>query len=93
MHNIFFLAVRLGSEAAVWRGSKKHVLLLYDEKSLDKFRHRSSFLSSFHSLQACNVDKNELVHGYFSMIFIGNRGGSRDFEKGRRSMSTTMADR
>ena len=26
MHNILFIAVRLDSEAAVWRGSEKHVL-------------------------------------------------------------------
>ena len=26
MNNILLVAVRLGSEAAVWRGSEKHVL-------------------------------------------------------------------
>ena len=26
MHNILFIAMRLGSEAAVWRGSEKYVL-------------------------------------------------------------------
>ena len=43
MHNILLIAVRLGSEAAVWRGSEKYVLL-YDEKSYEKFQQRSSFL-------------------------------------------------
>ena len=36
MHNILLAAVRLGSEAAVWRDSERYVLL-YDEKSLEKF--------------------------------------------------------
>ena len=45
MHNILLVAVQLGSEEAVWRGSEKYVLL-YAEKSLcDKFQQRSSFIS------------------------------------------------
>ena len=41
MDNILLIAVRLGSEAATWRVSEKYVLL-YDEKSLEKFEQRSS---------------------------------------------------
>ena len=33
MHNILLAAVRLGSDAAVWRGSEKY-MLLYNEKAL-----------------------------------------------------------
>ena len=45
MHSILLVAVQLGSEAAVWRGSEKYVLL-YAEKSLcDKFQQRGSFIS------------------------------------------------
>ena len=45
MHNILLVAVRLGSDAAVWRDSEKYVLLLHDENGLDRFQQRSSFLS------------------------------------------------
>ena len=43
MHNILLAAVRLDSEAAARKGSRKYVLL-HDEKSLEKFQQRSSFL-------------------------------------------------
>ena len=45
MYNVLLVAVRLGSEAAVWRGSENYMLLLYDEKGLDKFQQRSLFFS------------------------------------------------
>ena len=35
-NNILLIAVQLGSDAAVWRSSEKYVLL-YDEKSYEKF--------------------------------------------------------
>ena len=71
MHNILLVAVRLGSEAAAWRGSEKYVILLYDKKSLDKFQQRSHFLVKT-QFTGLHVDKNELVHGDFSLILIGN---------------------
>ena len=42
IHNILLAPARLGTEAAVWRGSEKYV---YDEKSLAKFQQRRSFFS------------------------------------------------
>ena len=64
MHNILSAAVRLRSEAVVWRDCRMYVLL-YDEKSLpaEKF-----IFKLRRNLQACNLDRNELVNGYFSMI-------------------------
>ena len=66
MNNILLIAVRLGLEAAVWRGSEKHVL---QEKTW-KIPTEKFIFQLGRSLQACNVDKNEFVTGYFSMIFI-----------------------
>ena len=65
MHNILLAAVRLGSEAAVWRGSEKC------EKSLEKFQQKSSFFSYGAVYRSAMLIKNELVHCYFSMILIG----------------------
>ena len=61
MHNILLVAVRLGSEEAVWRGSEKYVLLLFDQKKALKNSRREAH-------------KIKLVHGFmvdFSMILIG----------------------
>ena len=68
MHIIFIAAVRLGSEAAVWRGSEKYV---WWEKTW-KYPAENFIFQLGCSLQASNADKNELVHWYFSMILIGN---------------------
>ena len=68
MHKIVLIAVQLALEAAVWRGSEKYVFTIWREKPIpaEKFIFKLGC-----SLQACNVDKNELAHGYFSVIFIG----------------------
>ena len=68
MHIIFFAAVRLGSEAAIWRGSEKYV---WWEKTW-KIPTEKFIFQLGCSLQACNVNKNEIIHLYFSMILIGN---------------------
>ena len=52
----------------------------HDEKSLEKFQKFIVWLGR--SLQASDVDKNELVHGYFSMIFIGNREDPEILKRG-----------
>ena len=44
MDNVLLIVVPLGLEAATWRASEKYVLL-YDEKSLEKFQQTSSFFS------------------------------------------------
>ena len=62
MHNIVLVAVRLGSEAAVWRCSGKYVLL-YDEKSIAKFQQSSSFLSK-------SVDYRPAMLNFFTGNFI-----------------------
>ena len=62
MHNIVLVAVRLGSEAAVWRCSGKCVLL-YDEKSIAKFQQSSSFLSK-------SVDYRPAMLNFFTGNFI-----------------------
>ena len=68
MHIIFIAAVRLGSEAAVCRGSEKYV---WWEKTW-KISAENFIFQLGCSLQVSNVDKNELVHWYFSMILTGN---------------------
>ena len=71
IHNIILVTLLLGSEGAVWRGSEKYVLLIWRDKPWQI--PAGKFISWLGwSLQACNVDKNELVHEYFSMILIGN---------------------
>ena len=65
------MAVRLGSEAAVLRGSKKYVLL-YDEKSFEKFQQRSSFFSSGTVYRPAMLIEINLFKGFFSMISIGS---------------------
>ena len=65
MHNILLAAVRLSSEAAVWRGSERYEVLLYDEKSPEKFQQRSSFFSSGAVYKAAMLIKMNLLTSIF----------------------------
>ena len=65
MYNILLVALRLGSEAAVWRGSENYVLLLYDGKSLDKFQQISSFFSEDAVYRPAMLIKMNLFTGIF----------------------------
>ena len=76
MHNILLAIVRLGWEAAVWRGSEKYVKSLeklwetYEKKKLWEKPWKIRAEKFIFLVQACSVDKNEPARWCFSMILI-----------------------
>ena len=64
MHNVLLIVVRLGLEAAGWKGSVK-CMLLYDEESLKKFQQRSPFFSQGAVYRPAMLIKMNLFTGIF----------------------------
>ena len=68
MRNILLAAVPLRSEAAV-RGAPESTCYYMMRKAFKISAGKFIFWLGC-SLQACNIDANELVHWYFSVILI-----------------------
>ena len=64
MHNVLPVAVRLGLEAIVWRCPEEYVLL-YDEKSLEKFQQIGLFFIKGACYRPAILIKMNLFAGIF----------------------------
>ena len=64
MYNVLPVAVRLGLEAIIWRCPEKYVLL-YGEKSLEKFQQIGLFFNKDACYRPAVLIKMNLFSGFF----------------------------